>query len=110
MSEAKLGAHWNEISEAGSALRRVLSQWGGFSKDTKAGLHDNVPADINTATKVRQSRATQPRCTDVPDWVITSAVATHVFGIVTVLSLSAMVANWAPSRCNLGGRATHLLG
>ena len=41
----------------------------------RAGLHDNVLADLLPRwQKVRQSRATQPRCTDVPDWVTASAV------------------------------------
>ena len=44
-----------------------LSSW--------AGLHDNVPADLlPRGQTVRQSRVVQPRCTDVPDWVTTSAV------------------------------------
>ena len=33
------------------------------------------------------------RCTDVPDWVTTSAMLTHLFGIVTVLMFGAMVAS-----------------
>ena len=42
----------------------------------RAELHDNVPAHLPPRwQKARQSRATaQPRCTDVPSWVITSAV------------------------------------
>ena len=51
--------------------------------ETRAGLHDNIPADVRRPTscqgdrsKVRQSRATrtiQPRCTD------NSCRATHIF-------------------------------
>ena len=41
----------------------------------RAGLHDNVPADLLPMwQKVRQSRATQLRCTDVPDWATTYAM------------------------------------
>ena len=44
----------------------------------RAGLHDNVPADLLPPRwqKVRQFRATQPRCTD---WVATFAVQATVW-------------------------------
>ena len=60
----------------------------GFCSPPKhrAGLHDNVPADLRPRwKKVRQSRATQPRCTVVPDFVTNFWRATHLFGVVTVL-------------------------
>ena len=42
---------------------------------SRAGLHGNVQANLlQRWHKVRQSRATQPSCTDVPDRVTTSAV------------------------------------
>ena len=41
----------------------------------RAGLQDNVSADLRPKwQKVRHYRATQPRSTDVPDWMTTSAV------------------------------------
>ena len=44
------------------------------SENPWAGLHDNVPADLQPRwQKVCRSRATQPRCSNVPDWVTTSA-------------------------------------
>ena len=43
--------------------------------ETRDGLHDNVPAGLLPRwQKVCQSRATRPKCTDVPDWVTTSAM------------------------------------
>ena len=56
-------------------------------------------------TSAASPRATQPTCTDVPDWVTTSAVQ-HLWRLVTVLILSAMIASLAPNRCNLGGGST----
>ena len=72
-------------------------------KQSRAGLHDNVSADLLPYwQKVRQSRATQPRYTDVPDWVkTTSAMQPAFLGIVTVLMLSAMVASWHPTGATL---------
>ena len=56
-------------------------------------LHDNVPADLLSRwQKVRQFRATQPRCTDDPDFATISAAQTHLLGRVAVLILSATVA------------------
>ena len=43
-----------------------------------------------------QSRATQPRCIDVPDWVTTSAVQPTLWGVVIGLIVSVMVASWHP--------------
>ena len=69
---------------------------------TWAGLHNNVPADLLPKwQKVRQSRATQPRSTDVPDWGTSLCRGTHLSGIVTVLILSAMVASWHPTGATL---------
>ena len=43
-------------------------------------LHDNVPANLLPRwQKFSQSHATPPRCTDVPDWVKTSAVQPTVW-------------------------------
>ena len=66
------------------------------SIQSRAGLHDHVPADLLSRwQKVCQSRATQLRCTGIPDWVTTSA-CNPPFGIVTVVILNAMVASWHP--------------
>ena len=51
--------------------------------------------------KLRQSRATQPRCIDVPDLGDNFCRATHLVGIVTVLILSAMVGSWHPTGASL---------
>ena len=64
-----------------------------------AGLHDNVTADLLPKwQKVRQSRATQPRCTDVPDWVTASA-----FWDRDSFNFKCHGRHLAPNRCNLGG-------
>ena len=44
-------------------------------------------------------------CTDVPDWVTTSAVqAIHFWGVVTVLILGSMVTSWHPALTLAEGR------
>ena len=61
-----------------------------------------VPADLLPKwQKVSQSRAIQPRCTDAPDWVTTSAIEATFLGIVTVLILSGTVASWHPAGATL---------
>ena len=75
-----------------------------WSEDIRAGLHDNVPADLLPRwQKVCQSCATQLRCTDVPDWVTISAVQP------TFWDSDSFNFKWhghklAPNRTNLGER------
>ena len=77
-------------------------------KWVRAGLHDNVPADLSLLPwwqKVRQFRATQPRCTDVPShnyFGDNFCQQKYTFwSIVTVLILSVMVAGWHPTGATL---------
>ena len=84
----------------------TIKQGKASRQDTWAGLHDNVPADLlSRRQQVRQSRATQPRCTDVPHWVTTSALQPHLSPrTVTVLILKCHRRQLAPNRCNLNWR------
>ena len=53
----------------------ILSYYRLRKREPLIALHDNIPADLLPRwRKVRQSRATQPRYTDVPDSMTTSAV------------------------------------
>ena len=62
-----------------------------------------IPADLLPRwQKVRQSRATQPRCTDVPDWVTTSAVQ-PTFWDSDSFHFKCHGRHLAPNRCNVGG-------
>ena len=78
--------------------------WSCASSDVWAGLHNNVPANLLPRWhKVHQSRAIQPRCTDVPDWVTNFCHATHLLGYWQFSFLSrAMVASWHPTGATLG--------
>ena len=68
-----------------------------LDRKAEAGLHDNVPADLLPRwQKVRQSSATQPRGTDVLDWVTTSAVQL-AFWKSDIVNSSAIVASWHPT-------------
>ena len=61
-------------------------------------------------TSAASPRATQPRCTDVPDWVTTSAVQPTFGGLVTVCILIAMIASWHPTGATLAeGRRSGML-
>ena len=72
--------------------------------DTRAGLHDNVPANLLPKwQKVHQSRVTQPRCADAPDWVTTSAVQ-PTFWDSDSFNFKCHGRQLAPNRCKLGGR------
>ena len=87
-----------ECQHGGTPQKENLSK-------TKAGLHDNVPADLLPRwQKVRQFRATQPRYTDVPDWVTTSAVKPTFWDNDSFTS-KCHGRQLAPNRCNLGGRS-----
>ena len=56
-----------------------------------------------SASLVQLIRPDVGRPTDVPDWATTSAVQATFWELVTVLMISAMVASWHPTRCNLKG-------
>ena len=72
----------------------------------RAGLHDHVPAELlPRRQKVRQSRATQPICTALPDWVPTSPVQTHLFCDSSRFNFKChgrQLVGYS-ARCNLGG-------
>ena len=53
--------------------------------------------------KVLQYRATQRICTDVPDWVATSAVQQPTFSDSDSFNFKCHGRQLAPNRCNLGG-------
>ena len=76
--------------------------WGN-AEDIWACLHDSVSADLLPRwQKVRQSRATQPRCTDVPDWVTTSTLQS-AFWDHDSFNCKCHGRQLAQNRCNLGG-------
>ena len=60
-----------------------------------ARLHDNVPADLLPRwQKVHQSPATQPRCTDIPDWLTTQPRRTDVPDWLTTQPRCTDVPDW----------------
>ena len=81
---------------------RTLSAHG-LLQVCRTGLRDNVPADLLPRwQKVRQSRATQPRCTDVQIWVTNSAVEPN-FWDSDSFHLKCHGRQLAPNRCKLDG-------
>ena len=71
--------------------------------DLWAGLHDNVPADLLPRwQKVRQSRATQSRCTNVRNWATTSAMQPTSWDSDSC-NFKCHGRQLAPNRCSLGG-------
>ena len=90
-SPSNIGDNFPRSELAGS---NPLKYWAGF--------HDNIPADLLPMWQnVRRSRATQPRCTEVPDWVTTSAEQ-PTFWDSDSFNCQCHGRQLAPNRCSLG--------
>ena len=97
----------DSISPDPSLSRTTLPQiyhiQDSISPDSRAGLHDNDPADLLPRRhKVRQSRATQPRCIDVSDCMTTCAVQPNFWDSGS-FNVKCHGRQLAPNRCTLGG-------
>ena len=64
-------------------------------------LPSRFTAKVAEEPPVSCTQLSQDAPLDVPDWVITSTVRTHIFRIVTVFILTAMGASWHPTGATL---------